>query len=59
MCLAAPQEEAKDAFKELLASVGVASNWEWETAMRLIIGDPRCACAPIGLIQGCRGSPSW
>ena len=36
------QEEAKDAFKELLASVGVSSDWSWEQTMRQIIGDPRC-----------------
>ena len=36
------QEEAKDAFKELLASVGVSSDWSWEQTMRQIIGDSRC-----------------
>ena len=36
------QEEAKDAFKELLASVQVSSDWSWEQTMRLIISDPRC-----------------
>lgn len=35
------QEEAKDAFKELLASVQCASDWSWEHTMRLIISDPR------------------
>ena len=35
------QEEAKDAFKELLTSVNAASDWTWEHAMRLIISDPR------------------
>ncbi len=35
------QEEAKDAFKELLASVNAASDWTWEHAMRLIISDAR------------------
>ena len=35
------QEEAKDAFKELLASVGTASNATWEATMRLIVNDPR------------------
>ena len=35
------QEEAKDAFKELLASVHCNSDWSWEQTMRQIIGDPR------------------
>ena len=35
------QEEAKDAFKELLTSKGVGSDWSWENAMRLIINDRR------------------
>lgn len=39
------QEEAKDGFKELLASVDCASDWTWEQAMRLIISDRRCASA--------------
>ena len=41
------QEEAKDAFKELLASVGVSSDWSWEQTMRQIIGDPRCTLIPF------------
>lgn len=36
------QAEAKDAFKELLASVNTLSEWTWEQAMRLIVNDPRC-----------------
>ena len=35
------QEEAKEAFKELLASVAVASHWNWDQTMRLIANDPR------------------
>ena len=35
------QEEAKDAFKELLTSVHCNSDWSWEQTMRQIIGDPR------------------
>ena len=41
MAVCCLQEEAKDAFKELLASVGVSSDWSWEQTMRQIIGDPR------------------
>ena len=37
------QEEAKDAFKELLAAKGVASDWSWEQTMKLIINDKRYA----------------
>lgn len=33
--------EAKDAFKALLESVNVGSDWNWERAMRLIINDKR------------------
>ncbi len=40
ICLSV-QEEAKDAFKELLASVGCRSDWTWEQAMRLIVNDHR------------------
>ncbi len=40
------QEEAKDAFKELLASVKCGSEWTWEQAMRVIISDPRCRPPP-------------
>lgn len=36
------QEDAKLAFKQLLASVGMRSDWSWEQAMRLIVSDPRC-----------------
>lgn len=35
------QAEAKDVFKELLASVKCASEWTWEQAMRVIVNDPR------------------
>ncbi|KAK9844119.1 hypothetical protein WJX81_004940 [Elliptochloris bilobata] len=37
----ASKEEAKDAFKELLASVKCGSEWTWEQAMRVIISDSR------------------
>ena len=37
------QEEAKDAFKELLVAVQVASDWSWDKTMRSIISDPRYA----------------
>ncbi|XP_057422541.1 pre-mRNA-processing protein 40A-like isoform X2 [Lotus japonicus] len=33
--------EAKDAFKALLESVNVGSDWTWDRAMRLIINDKR------------------
>ena len=36
------QEEAKDAFKELLVAVQVGSDWSWDKCMRTIISDPRC-----------------
>ena len=39
------QDEAKDAFKELLAAVQVSSDWSWDKAMRHIIGDPRYICS--------------
>ena len=35
------QAEAKDAFKELLASVSCGGEWTWEQAMRLIVNDGR------------------
>ena len=38
MCV---QEEAKDAFKELLVAVQVGSDWSWDKTMRAIISDPR------------------
>ena len=38
------QEEAKEAFKELLVATNVSSEWTWEATMRKIIADPRCAC---------------
>lgn len=37
------QEDAKLAFKQLLASVGMRSDWSWEQAMRVIVNDGRCA----------------
>ncbi|XP_052202335.1 pre-mRNA-processing protein 40A isoform X2 [Diospyros lotus] len=37
----ASKQEAKDAFKALLESVNVESNWTWEQAMRVIINDKR------------------
>ncbi|XP_021776167.1 pre-mRNA-processing protein 40A-like [Chenopodium quinoa] len=39
----ASKQEAKDAFKALLESVNVESDWTWEQAMRLIINDKRYA----------------
>ncbi|KAJ1402839.1 FF domain [Sesbania bispinosa] len=41
--LADNNEEAKDAFKALLESVNVGSDWTWDRAMRLIINDKRYA----------------
>lgn len=35
------QEEAKDAFKELLAYVNCRADWSWEQAMRATINDVR------------------
>lgn len=37
----ASKQEAKNAFKELLESVNVQSDWTWEQAMREIINDRR------------------
>lgn len=37
----ATKGEAKEAFKELLASVNTGSDWTWEQTMRLIVNDPR------------------
>ncbi|KAL9244749.1 hypothetical protein vseg_018484 [Gypsophila vaccaria] len=37
----ATKQEAKDAFKALLESVNVESDWTWEQTMRLIINDKR------------------
>eukprot|EP00803_Ostreobium_quekettii_P011403 evm.model.scf_473.7 EVM.evm.TU.scf_473.7 scf_473:23302-33338(+) len=37
----ATKAEAKGAFKELLDFVGCTSDWTWEQAMRLIVGDKR------------------
>lgn len=48
------QEEAKDAFKELLASVQVSSEWSWEQTMRLIISDPRCTALCL-----CHAKRQW
>lgn len=39
----ATKQEAKDAFKALLESANVESDWTWEQAMRLIINDKRYA----------------
>lgn len=39
------QEDAKLAFKQLLASVGMRSDWSWEQAMRVIVNDGRCPTA--------------
>jgi FF domain len=41
------QEDAKLAFKQLLASVGMRSDWSWEQAMRLIVSDGRCVAATL------------
>lgn len=37
------KQEAKEAFKSLLESANVESDWTWEQAMRLIINDKRYA----------------
>ncbi|KAF9601475.1 hypothetical protein IFM89_020242, partial [Coptis chinensis] len=37
----ATKQEAKDAFKALLESANVESDWNWEQAMRVIINDKR------------------
>ncbi|KAK9828976.1 hypothetical protein WJX72_003175 [[Myrmecia] bisecta] len=48
------KEEAKDAFKELLASVHTASDWSWEQTMRLIISDRRySALKSLGEKKAC------
>ena len=49
----AVQEEAKDAFKELLTSVGCASDWTWEQAMRVIISDHRYTHSMLWLHDWC------
>lgn len=43
------QEEAKDAFKELLVAVQVGSDWSWDKTMRAIISDPRLVPCPAVL----------
>eukprot|EP00967_Tisochrysis_lutea_P085613 scaffold120295_cov20-Tisochrysis_lutea.AAC.1 len=35
-CFPLAQADAKEAFKELLASVGTSPDWTWEQTMRLI-----------------------
>ncbi len=37
------QEDAKDAFKQLLRDKGISSEATWDQAMRLITNDSRCA----------------
>ncbi|KMZ70651.1 Pre-mRNA-processing protein 40A [Zostera marina] len=37
----ASKQEAKNAFKELLESANVESDWSWEQAMKLIVNDKR------------------
>ena len=37
------QNDAKNAFKELLASVNCSSDWSWEQALKLIVNDARWA----------------
>lgn len=45
------QEDAKDAFIELLVSANVGSEWSWEQTMRHIMSDPRFeSCALSNLI---------
>ena len=46
------QEEAKEAFKELLVATNVASDWTWENTMRKIIADPRWGCVLESSCQG-------
>ena len=38
------QEDAKDAFKQLLRDKGINSDTTWDQAMRLITNDSRCHC---------------
>ncbi|KAI8462428.1 MAG: hypothetical protein J3K34DRAFT_527752 [Monoraphidium minutum] len=42
----ATKEEARDAFKELLASAGVSGDDTWEAALRRLVGDPRYNALP-------------
>jgi hypothetical protein len=53
------QDEAKDAFKELLAAMQVASDWSWDKTMRHIISDPRRArTAQRSLLQNIKQLPA-
>ena len=46
------QEDAKDAFKQLLRDKGISSEATWDQAMRLITNDSRfAACQQL---SGCR-----
>ena len=38
-----PQNDAKNAFKDLLASVNCSSEWGWEQVLKLIVNDARWA----------------
>lgn len=49
------QEDAKLAFKQLLASVGMRSDWTWEQAMRLIVTDSRYGAPSYQKPIWCRG----
>ncbi len=40
---APPQAEAREAFRQLLASVNPAQDWTWEDCMKRIVHDARCA----------------
>jgi hypothetical protein len=41
LCSLLSQTEAKEAFRELLASIDCEASWTWEQAMKLIVNDPR------------------
>lgn len=43
------QEDAKDAFKQLLRDKGIGSDVTWDQAMRLITNDPRCHLSHVKL----------
>lgn len=41
------QDDAKLAFKQLMGSVGMRSDWGWDQTLRLIASDPRRALQPV------------
>ena len=46
-CLPGLQDDAKLAFKQLMGSVGMGSDWGWDQTLRLIASDPRRVLQPV------------